>query len=154
MIKVKTVGMIEKNAKNNPVVKAKQEMKNGCLHIVDKGEAKLPALGTNTLDLCVALNTGSGDNRYTDFNIAKDDFVNSYLLRAWDGQFLEFDESHITYGENEDYSSIVVNQTLLGAGIDGNFKILSSAPESGMYFKVVQKLQFNGNAVSVEIICK
>ena len=34
MVKVKTIGMIEKNAKNKPTVKAHQDLKNGALHTI------------------------------------------------------------------------------------------------------------------------
>lgn len=45
MIKVKTIGMIEKNAKNNPVVKTHQDLKNGALHIVTNGTTEFPTSG-------------------------------------------------------------------------------------------------------------
>lgn len=157
MIKVKTIGMIEKNAKGNPIVKAHQDLKNGALHTVSNGIAELPAVGTSGAkqikNICVALNTGSGDAKYSDFTIKKDEFVNSYLLSAWEGQEIVFDESHITYGEDEDYSKIKVNETKLVAGTDGNFKIETDVSSYGIYFVVTEKLQFNGNAVSAKIVC-
>ena len=156
MLKVKTVGMIEKSAKNNPVVKAQEKMKNGALYTVNNGKAVLPVEGTaskkQSQDLFVAINTGIGDKRYTEFEIENGEYLNSYLLKAWEGQELVFDESHITYGENEDYSKLVVNETKLVAGADGNFKIAADISNYGVYFEVVEKLQFNGNAVSAKIV--
>lgn len=157
MLKLKTIGMIEKNAKGNPTVKAHQDLKNGTLHTVLNGTTALPTAGTSgskqTKNICVALNTSSGDKRYSDFIIKKGDFVNSYLLSAWDGQEIVFDESHITYGENEDYSKINPNETKLVAEENGNFKIETDVSNYGVYFEVTEKLQFNGNAVSVKIVC-
>ena len=156
MLKVRTVGMIEKNAKNNPIPTAEVEMKNGAFHIVKNGVAKLPTEGAagakQSADLSVAINTGVGDERYTEFKIAQGEFVNSFLLKAWEGQDLTFDESHITYGVSEDYSKITVNSTKLVAGTDGNLKIASDVTNYGVYLLVVQKLQFNGNAVSARIV--
>ena len=156
MIKVKTIGMIEKNAKNNPVVKAHQDLKNGALHIVTNGITEFPTPGTSemkqTKNICIALNTGSGDEKYTDLTIKKGDFVNSYLLDAWENQEIILDESHITYEQSQDYLKINPNETKLVSGTDGNFKIETDVSNYGIYFIVTEKLQFNGNAVSVKIV--
>lgn len=157
MIKVKTIGMIEKNAKNNPTVKAHQDLKNGVLHTVSNGITKFPTAGTSetkqSKNICVALNKGSGDKLYTDFTIKKDEFVNSYLLSAWEGQEIVFDESHITYENSEDYSKIKPNETKLIAGEDGNFKVETDVSNYQIYFEVTEKLQSGGNAVSAKIVC-
>ncbi len=157
MIKVKTIGMIEKNAKNNPTVKAHQDLKNGALHTVSNGVTELPKVGTSddkqSKNICVALNTGSGDKQHTDFTIKKGEYVNSYLLNAWEGQEIVFDESHITYENSEDYSKIKPNETKLIAGEDGNFKVETDVSNYQIYFEVTEKLQFNGNAVSAKIVC-
>lgn len=157
MIKVKTIGMIEKNAKNNPKVKAHQDLKNGALHTVSNGITELPTTGTSgakqSKNICVALNKGSGDKLYTDFTIKKDEFVNSYLLSAWEGQEIVFDESHITYENSEDYSKIKPNETKLVAGEDGNFKVETDISNYQIYFEVTEKLQSGGNAVSAKIVC-
>lgn len=80
MLKLKTIGMIEKNAKGNPAIKAHEDLKNGTLHTVLNGTTALPTAGTSgskqTKNICVALNTSSGDKRYSDFIIKKGDFVN------------------------------------------------------------------------------
>lgn len=158
MLKLKTIGMIEKNAKNNPVVVANEDMKNGSLYTVSEGRSVLPVDGTSgspqSADLYVAINTGSGDARYTDFVISEGDYLNSYLLKAWEGQEIVFDESHITYGSNQDYSKIVPGVTKLVAGTDGKFKIASDVANYKMHFEVMEKLQFNGNAVSAKIVLK
>ena len=41
----------------------------------------------------------------------------------------------------------------LVSGTDGNFKIETDVSNYGIYFIVTEKLQFNGNAVSVKIVC-
>ncbi len=157
MVKVKTIGMIEKNAKNKPTVKAHQDLKNGALHTISNGITEFPTAGTSgakqSKNICVALNTGSGDKQHTDFTIKKDEFVNSYLLSAWEGQEIIFDESHITYTNSEDYSKIKPNETKLVAGEDGNFKVEADVSNYQIYFELTEKLQFNGNAVSAKIVC-
>ena len=79
MVKVKTIGMIEKNAKNEPTVKAHADLKNGTIFVISSGVTAYPSEGTSgshqTKDLYIALNSGSGDERFTDFTIKKDDFV-------------------------------------------------------------------------------
>ena len=74
-------------------------MKNSVLHIVSNGVTLFPDTETSeskqTKNICVALNTGSGDEKYSDFIIKKDDFVNSYLLSSWENQEIVFDESHM-----------------------------------------------------------
>ena len=157
MIKLKTIGMIEKNAKGNPTVKAHEDLKNGTLHTVSNGITEFPKAGSSgdkqTKHICIALNTSSGDKCYSDFIIKKGDFVNSYLLEAWENQEIIFDESHITYAESQDYSKINANETKLVAWTDGNFKIETDVSNYGIYFEVTNKLQFNGNAVSAKIVC-
>lgn len=156
MLKLKTIGMIEKNEKGNPIIKAHEDLKNGVLHTVLGGLTVFPVAGTSgtkqTKNICVALNTVSGDKQFTDFTIKKGEFVNSYLLSAWDGQEIIFDESHITYGNSEDYSKIIVGTTKLVANTDGNFKIETDVSNYEIYFEVTEKLQFNGNAVSAKIV--
>ncbi len=155
MVKVKTIGMIEKNAKNEPTVKAHADLKNGTIFVISSGVTAYPAEGTSgshqTKDLYIALNSGSGDERFTDFTIKKDDFVNGYLLRAWENQEIIFDESHIEYGENQSYSSLDVGTKLVATN-SGKFKIEPSVANYGIYFEITEKLQFCGNAVSVKIV--
>jgi len=150
MIKVRTIGMIEKNSKNNPTIKAHEDLKNGALHVVENELTAYP-FDTKSKEICIALNTGAGDSQYTDFNIKKGEFVNSYLLKAWDGQELVLDESHITYSKSQNYSSIIPGSTKLVAGNDGNFKIETDASSYGIYFEVTKKLQFNGNGIVAKI---
>ena len=155
MVKEKTIGMIEKNAKNEPTVKAHADLKNGTIFVISNGVTAYPTEGTSgshqTKDLYIALNSGSGDERFTDFTIKKDDFVNGFLLRAWENQEIIFDESHIEYGQNQSYSSLNVG-TKLVATSSGKFKIESSVTNYGIYFEITEKLQFNGNAVSAKIV--
>ena len=119
------------------------------------GVTAYPTEGTSgshqTKDLYIALNSGSGDERFTDFTIKKDDFVNGYLLRARENQEIIFDESHIEYGENQSYSSLDVGTKLVATN-SGKFKIESSVTNYGIYFEITEKLQFCGTAVSVKIV--
>lgn len=155
MVKVKTIGMIEKNAKNEPTVKAHADLKNGTIFVISSGVTAYPTAGTSgshqTKDLYIALNSGSGDERFTDFTIKKDDFVNGFLLRAWENQELIFDESHIEYGQNQSYSSLDIGTKLVATN-SGKFKIESSVTNYGIYFEITEKLQFCGNAVSAKIV--
>ena len=155
MVKVKTIGMIEKNAKNEPTVKAHADLKNGTIFVISSGVTAYPAEGTSgshqTKDLYIALNSGSGDERFTDFVIKKDDFVNGYLLRAWENQELIFDESHIEYGENQSYASLAVGTKLVATN-SGKFKIESNVANYGLYFEITEKLQFCGNGISAKIV--
>ena len=148
MVKVKTIGMIEKNAKNEPTVKAHADLKNGTIFVISSG---VTPENHQTKDLYIALNSGSGDERYTDFTIKKDDFVNGFLLRAWENQEIIFDESHIEYGQNQSYSSLDVGTKLVATN-SGKFKIESSVTNYGIYFEITEKMQFNGNAVSAKIV--
>ena len=47
MVKVKTIGMIEKNAKNEPTVKAHADLKNGTIFVISSGVTAYPSEGTS-----------------------------------------------------------------------------------------------------------
>lgn len=155
MVHLKTIGMLEKNMKNDPTIKAHTIIQNGTIFTVLDKLTQFPADGTTvnpqTKDLYIALNISDGDNRYTEFNIEQDDYVNAFLLRAWDTQEIIFNEKHMTYDTGEDYNNIAVGAKLV-AGPDGKFKTTSSPENYGIIFIVTEKVQFNGDAFTVKIV--
>lgn len=139
MIKVETVGMIEV-AKLNPVIKVNAAVKN-YQFVTDNGIVYL---------VC---NTVVGDNAYADdITFAKNEYLNGYQLDAWIGQKLVADEKHIAYGSGEDYDDIVAGTTLMKIDANGKLAIISSAPESGLYFKVAEKTHLTENAVKLLVV--
>ena len=85
--------------------------------------------------------------------IAKDDYLNLFLVRAWDTKELLIDAKHITFGDGETYASdIVAGTTLLTIAGDGTLQIAADTPESGVYFKVTAKTVLTEQAVRAKII--
>lgn len=157
MIKVGTIGMIDKNAKSFPTVTAHADIANGYVCTVAGGKTVAPVAGASgtpqTADLYIVMNTIVGDNAYIDGQtIAAGDFVNAFLLKQWDKQTLVFDEGHITYASSKSYADIVADTTKLVVGTDGKFAVATDVTHYGMYFEVTKKVQFNGNAVEVRIV--
>ena len=78
-------------------------------------------------------------------------------IRDRKGKCLQVSPDSITYGSSETYASITAGTTLMNAGADGNFHIMTSdsgISDGGVYFKVVKKIDFDGNGVLVEVIVK
>ncbi len=139
MIKCETVGMIDV-AKNNPVLTSASDVSNYSF-ITDNGEIYLIA------------NTISGDDSYVEGAVIKaGDYLNGFLVRAWETQNLVVDEKHIAYGSGQSYASITANTTLFTVGTNGKLEIASEAPESGVYFKAVEKTRLTEAAVKVRIM--
>lgn len=139
MIKVETLGMLD-IAKVNPVLTSTSDVANYSL-LTDDG------------DLYLIANTLVGDDTYKeDITISAGDYLNGYLVKAWESQKLIVDDKHITYGNGTaDYASIVVGDTILTASDDGTLAIATSAPTSGIYFKVVDKCALTEKAVKVKV---
>lgn len=159
MVKLSTIGML-KTAKNDPTVIADGATINGYIHT--KGtdsKADAPVAGNSTTaqtkDLLIALNEIVGDASYTDAKIADGAYLNSYLLRAWDGQTLVFNESNITYPSGKAYADLVANTTVMVANTDGKLTIADGTTlkvaEHKITFPIVAKTQLNGNAIVVKI---
>lgn len=139
MIKTETVGAFDV-AKVNPVITSEDAVKN-YQFIEHEGKTYLVA------------NTLSGDAAHReDVVIAAGEYLNGYMVEAWEGQKLVIDEKHIAYGESEDYASIVAGTTLLVIDNDGNLAIAAAAPESGVYFKVTDKTTLTGKAVKALVV--
>lgn len=158
MVKVYTVGMLEHNAKNDPVVIADGDTINGYLFTIGAdGKADAPVAGASGAlqgdNLYIALNDFPGDHRGTNQKIKDGDFLNAYQLKAWEGMYLELDEDNIAYGSGESYASITAGTTNLVAGTAGKFAIAASVTYYHMYFKVVEKISFRDKkAVRVQIV--
>ena len=140
MIKVETVGMADV-AKNNPVLKSQTAVANYSF-ITDDG------------DLYLISNTVTGDQAYVDNNtFAAGEYLNGFLVKAWEGQKLVIDEKHIAYASNKSYADIVVGTTLLGVDSStGKLEVINSAPASGVYFKVTYKCTLTQKAVKAKVI--
>lgn len=101
----------------------------------------------------VILNDINGDDAYKDGVVIKaGEYLNGYDLSAWAGQKLVIDEKHITYASGADYDDITAGTTLLKPKTDGTLEVTSTAPESGVYFKVTDKVTLTGKAVKVLIM--
>lgn len=155
MVAVKSIGMIEKNLKNDPTVKAHADIPNGYLCTVAAGKTVAPVAGASgekqTADLRIVMNTGAGDDCYKDFTVKKDAFANTFMLKQWDGQILVFDESHVTYASSKSYADITVG-TKLVAGTDGKFSVATDVTNYGVYFEVTKKVAFNGKGIEAKIV--
>lgn len=139
MIKFETIGMNDV-AKVNPVLKVTTEVANDSF-LTDNG---IEYLIHNEL---------SGDDSYRDgVKFPAGTYLNGYNLKAFEGQKLVIDEKHITYGSGEDYSDITAGTTLLKIGTDGNLAITATAPTTGVYFKVTDKVTLTGKAVKALVI--
>lgn len=139
MIKFETLGMLDV-AKNNPVLTSENDVDNYSFLTFDG-------------DLYLILNTGLGDDAHKeDITIKAGDFLNGFLVKAWEGQKLVVDGKHITYGNGAaDYSAIVEGTTVLTANDDGTLEVASAAPTSGIYFKVTDKCTLTEKAVKVKV---
>ena len=139
MIRIETIGQLDV-AKNNPVLKSQTATANYSF-ITDDG------------DLYLIANTITGDNAYVDDNaIAAGDYLNGFLVKAWEGQKLIADEKHIAYASNKSYADIVAGTTLMKANSDGKLEVIANAPASGVYFKVTDKVTLTEKAVKIKVI--
>lgn len=139
MIKVETLGMLD-IAKINPVLTSANDVVNNSFLTV----------GGITY---VILNDINGDDAYKDgVTIKAGEYLNGYDLSAWAGQKLVIDEKHITYASGADYDDITAGTTLLKPKTDGTLEVTSTAPESGVYFKVTDKVTLTGKAIKVLIM--
>lgn len=139
MIKTETLGMLDV-AKINPVIKAENDVVNNQFITYDG-------------NLYLIANTLSGDDSYRDdVTIKAGEYLNGYLVKAWEGQKLVADEKHIKYDSSKTYADIVAGTTLLKANSDGKLEVAATAPTSGVYFKVTDKCTLTGKAVKMMVI--
>lgn len=155
MIKVRTIGMIDKNLKNDPTIKAHEDIPNGYLCTISEGKTVAPVAGASgspqSKNLRIVLNTPLGDDCYTNITIRKDAYANTFMLKEWDGQELVFDESHITYASEKSYKDLTVGTKLI-ANTDGKFAVSTDVSNYGVYFEIVNKISFNGNGIIAKIV--
>ena len=98
-------------------------------------------------------NTTLGDDAYRDdVTFAAGEYLNGYQVDVWAGQKLVIDEKHIAYGVGETYASITAGTTLLTINNAGKLAIASQAPNSGVYFKVLEKTTLTEKAVKVLVM--
>lgn len=163
MIRVTTLGMTEKNAKLDPSVLSDVEAGTiqGYIHTPGSdGKADAPVAGTSeaaqTANLYVALNDATGDERNRNGVVPYGSKLNSFLLKAWNGQQLLVDEDNIVYVAGEDYDTIVANATVLVANTDGKLIPVDGTnidlSNYQVAFRVVRKTSIEGkDAVNVKI---
>lgn len=140
MIKVETIGMLDREVLN-PVLTSDSAVANYSFLTVD-GKLYLIA------------NTLVGDDSYKDdYTIPAGEYLNGHLVEAWKGQKLVIDAKHITFGQSETYAnSITAGTTLLKVDSNNKLVITSTAPTSGVYFKVTDKCTLTGQAVKAEVL--
>lgn len=139
MIKVETIGMLDV-AKVNPVITSESDVANNQF-ITHEGNVYLVA------------NTLVGDDSYReDITFKAGEYLNGYLIKAWEGQKLIADEKHIKYAEGKSYKDIVTGTTLLKVNTDGKLEVVTSAPASGVYFKVTDKCKLTEKAIKILVI--
>lgn len=146
MIKVETIGMLD-IAKINPVLTSNSDVANYSF-ITDDGVTYL---------VC---NTIVGDDAYKDnVTIPAGDYLNGYDISAWANKKLVIDEKHIAYGSGENYNNLLVadagnnvDATMLKvASTGGKLEITDTAPTSGVYFVVTDKVTLTEKAIKVRV---
>lgn len=133
MIKIETIGMLDV-AKINPVIKSETDVVNNQFITYED-------------DTYLIANTLVGDEAYRDdVTIKAGEYLNGYLVKAWEGQILVLDGKHVT-GEYDTYS---VKDTVLTVGEDGKLAV-GEAPDSGVYFVVTDKCTLTEKAIKARI---
>ena len=146
MIKVENIGALDV-AKINPVLTSNSDLANYSF-ITDDGVTYL---------VC---NTIVGDDAYKDnVTIPAGEYLNGYDVSAWANKKLVIDEKHIAYGSGEDYDDLLVadagnnvDATMLKvASTGGKLEITDTAPTSGVYFVVTDKVTLTEKAIKVRV---
>lgn len=139
MIKCKTIGQLE-IAKINPILQSDKDVKNNDF-ITDNGVLYLIA------------NDFAGDEAHQDdVTIPAGEYLNGYEVDVWANQNLLADEKHIAYKSGQTYDNITPGTTILTVNKDGKLEITTSAPTSGVYFKVENKCRLTDKAVDVKVV--
>ena len=134
MIKIETLGMLD-SAKVNPVLTHTADVKNYSFLKIDE-------------ELYLIANTVTGDDSYKeDVVIEKGNYLNGFLVRAWDGQKLVIDAKHI----KDELTTINVDDKL-EAQEDGTLK-KSEGEATGTYFVVTDKgVTLTGAAIKAKVV--
>ena len=147
MIKVETLGMLD-IAKINPVLKSASDVTNHSF-LVENGITYL------------ILNDINGDDSYKDgVTIKAGEYLNGYDVSVWGNQKLVIDEKHIAYASQKDYSDLVVEDlatstdgTMLKvASTGGKLEVTDTAPTSGVYFVVTDKVTLTEKAIKARVV--
>lgn len=133
MIKVETLGMLD-TAKVNPIITSENDVINNQFITYED-------------DLYLIANTITGDDSYReDVVIKAGEYLNGYLVKAWDGQKLVIDGKHVT----GDYATYSEKGKILIAGSDGKLAV-GEKPASGVYFTVTDKCTLTGKAIKAKV---
>lgn len=132
MIKIETLGMLDV-AKVNPVLKSDKDVTNYSFLTSDN-------------DLYLIANTIVGDNAYREnVVIAAGEYLNGYLVKAWESQKLVIDGKHITDG----IDALSVGSILV-AGDDGKLKVGTA---EGVHLVVTDvKVRLTEAAVKAKVV--
>ena len=145
MIKFETIGEIQRSV-NNPVIKLANDVANYSFVTVDN-------------DLYLIAMDGSGDDMHKEgLTFAAGELLRGFLVKALESQNLIVDGKHITYGVGKTYADLKVadaahsvDATILTVAQDGTLEIAAEAPDSGIYFVVVEKCTLTEAAVKVKV---
>lgn len=119
-------------AKNNPILVSEKDVANYSFITIDN-------------DLYLISNTIVGDDSYRkDVVIKAGDFLNGYLVKAWESQKLVVDGKHVEGGIAELKSGDV-----LVANVDGK---LAKGDASGVHFVVAEKTTLTEPAIKVKVV--
>lgn len=131
MVKIETIGQLDV-AKINPILTSTSDVANYSF-IEDDG------------DLYLVANTIVGDNAYReDVVIPAGEYLNGYLVKAWESQKLVIDMKNIVD------SSVVKGDTLIK---DSTGKLKKGTATSGVYFKVTDVgCTLTGPAIKAKVI--
>ena len=131
MVKIETIGMLDV-AKVNPVLKHTDDVKNYSFITIDD-------------DLYLIANTVTGDDAYKeDVTIPAGEYLNGFLVKAWEGKKLVIDGKHI----QDELSTVSVGEILVVE--DGGLKKGSA---SGVHFVVTDTgVTLTGAAVKAKVV--
>lgn len=119
MIKIESIGMVDV-AKNNPVLKSDKDVSNY-------------SFMTSDGNLYLIANTLTGDDAFKeDVVIPAGEYLNGFIVKAWEGQKLVVDGKHIS----DDLSGVNVGDTLVVDDATGGLK---KGAGKGVYFVVTDK---------------
>ena len=131
MIKVETLGMLDV-AKINPVLKSDKDVANYSF-ITDEG------------DVYLVSNTIVGDDSYREnITIPAGEYLNGYLVKAWEGQKLVVDGKHVTGGV-----AALNKDDVLVVAEDGTLKV---GEATGVHFVVTDKVTLTEAAIKVKVV--
>ena len=131
MVKVEVIGMYDV-AKINPVLKSESDVANHSFITIGD-------------ELYLIDNIGDGDDMNREGLVIKaGEYLNGYLVKAWEGQKLVVDGKHITGGVSElDIDDVLV------VGDDGK---LEAGEATGIHFVVTDKTMLTEAAVKVKVV--